>query len=273
MTDPLALLRMRVLNTRQAEDGEELSRQLAALGAEVLALPATKTAPPDDPRPLDEAIATIALGTPSEPAFQWIGFTSARAVSAFMDRLLSRSSTAPGRPLAQLLAGTKLAAVGPATATALIPYGLSADLVPDRAAGRHLASALGDVRGARILLPRSDIALRDLPESLADRGAIVVEVVVYTTQPAEPDRVVLEKVLNGEVDAATFFSPSALDGFASQVAPRGVTDVLRDVIVVCVGQTTADAARHWGITNVRVPEEASVKGVVRTLADLRRERE
>lgn len=273
MADPLALRGMRVLNTRQVEDGEELSRQLKALGAEPLALPATKTAPPADFRPLDQVIASIASGMPPEPAFHWIAFTSARAVSGFMNRLLSLSSAGSGLPPARLLAGIKLAAVGQATASALNVHGLTADLVPDRAAGRHLAGALGDVSGARILLPRSDIALRDLPERLADRGAIVTEVVVYATQPAEPDRAALERVLNGDVDAALFFSPSALDGFASQVTPREVADVLKDVIVICVGETTAQAARRRGISNVRVPEESSAKGVVRTLVDLRSERD
>jgi uroporphyrinogen-III synthase len=273
MSDALPLQGMRVLNTRQLEDSEELSRQLEALGAEPLALPATKTAPPADLRPLDGAISAIAAGSASHPAFDWIGFTSARAVSAFIDRLLSLTQALSAVPAPQCLAGIKLAAVGPATALALEAYGLAPDLVPDRAAGRHLASALGDVNGARILLPRSDIALRDLPESLRDRGAIVTEVVVYATQPTEPDPAVLERVLNGELDAATFFSPSALDGFAAQVSPRTVADVLKDVIVVCVGETTAQAARRRGIGTVRVAEEASIRGIVRTLIDSRSEQD
>ncbi len=246
------LLGLRVLNTRLREDGEELSRRLAELGAEPVSLPTTRIAPPDDAGPLDAAIRAIAAGSPLAPAFDWIGFTSAHAVSAFMDRLLQTQAGASQLD-ARTLAGIRLAVVGPATADALRRYGLSADLVPDRGAGRHLASALGDVAGQRILLPRSDIALRDLPEALAARGAAVTEVVAYTTRPAPADPAALQVVLAGRLHAATFFSPSALDGLAAQVAPRRLDGVLQGVAVVCVGETTAQAASGRGLTGVIPP--------------------
>ncbi len=283
--DSRSLLGTRILNTRSLEDGEELSRRLRELGAEVVSLPATRIGPPDDPGPLDAAIAAIAAGSPAAPAFDWIAFTSAHAVAAFMDRLLgtqsplsaARPSEESSKPLHRqelaVLAGVKLAAVGPATATALQRYGLNADLVPDRAAGRHLAAALGDVSGLRILLPRSEIALRDLPEALRARGASVTEVVSYATRPAPADPLLLQMVLAREFDAATFFSPSALDGLAAQVAPRPLHDILSGVTVVCVGETTAQAARTDGLADVLVAEEATTLGVVVALLKWRRGRD
>jgi uroporphyrinogen-III synthase len=275
---------LRVLVTRAAEDSQELHRMLREFGAEILSLPATRTGPPDDPGPLDAAIAAIANSS-AAPAFDWIGFTSAHAVSAFMDRLLGKDDAGPAevpgstisnathRPDARALVGIRLAAVGPATQAALERYGLFADLVPDRAAGRHLAAAFGDVSGLRILLPRSDIALRDLPDALKARGAIVTEVVAYVTRPAPADPRVLENVLSGKLGAVTFFSPSAVDGFEAQVAPREPADILRDVAVVCVGETTAQAARSKGLTGVLVAADATAAGVVHALVEWRREQE
>ena len=57
--------------------------------------------------------------------FDWIIFTSANGVRAFMDRLLEQ-----GRD-ARALGGVLLAVIGPATAQALQAYGLAADVVPD----------------------------------------------------------------------------------------------------------------------------------------------
>jgi uroporphyrinogen III methyltransferase/synthase len=282
LSDRRPLLGLRVLNTRAAQDSQELSLRLRELGAEPLSLPATRIEPPDDLAPLDHAIAAIAAGSPggsaSAPAFDWIGFTSAHAVSAFMDRLLhthapatATSSTGFGAPEisrtldVRVLAGTRLAAVGPATAEALGRYGLIADLVPDQAAGRHLAAALGDVAGQRILLPRSDVALRDLPDALGDRGAEVTEVVAYATRPAPANRAMLQAVLRREFDASTFFSPSAVRGLANQVAPAELAEVLRGIPAVCVGGTTAQAAKATGLTEVLTSEETSVAGIVKTL--------
>jgi uroporphyrinogen III methyltransferase/synthase len=271
------LLGTRVLNTRALDDGEELSRVLRDLGAAVITMPAIRTGLPDDPAPLDAAIAAVAAGSAASPAFDWIAFTSAHAASAFLDRLLGREESGsparteheglgpPNQRDIRALAGIKLAAVGPATAAALARYGLLADLVPDRAAGRHLAAALGDLSRLRILLPRSDIALRDLPDALRARGASVTEVVAYATRPAPADPLLLQSVLAGEIDAATFFSPSAIDGLAVQVAPRSLAGVLRGAASVCVGETTAQAARSQGLAQILVAEEATAAGVVKAL--------
>ena len=148
-------------------------------------------------------------------------------------------------------------------------YGLVADEVPDRVAGRNLAAALGQVAGQRILLPRSNIAMRDLPDALRARGADVTEVIAYTTQDAPANPVLLEAVLRRELDAATFFSPSAVHGLSAQVAPEELARVLQGIPVACVGGTTAHAATLQGLTEVLVAKETSVAGVVEALVKWR----
>ena len=177
MSDPLPLISLRVLNTRAADDAEELNRVLAVLGALPLSLPATRTAPPHDPAPLDEAMAAIAVqvrpqrrpstgsASPACGLFprSWTGCVGSQ-VRAWTVLDPSRVSSSPrlARRPRQRFDATAWSLTSSPTATA----------------GRHLASALGEVAGRRILLPRSDIALRDLPESLRDRGGVVTEVVV-----------------------------------------------------------------------------------------------
>jgi uroporphyrinogen-III synthase len=113
--------------------------------------------------------------------------------------------------------------------------------------------------------------LGDLPDALRARGAVVTEVVTYTTRPAPANPVTLQVVLRRELDVATFFSPSAVHGLATQVAPARLADVLGGIPIVCVGATTAQAAREEEISEVLIAEETSVAGIVKTLVKWRSE--
>ncbi len=264
--DRRPLLGLRVLNTRPAHEAAELTARLTDAGAEVIPMPATRIAPADDPGPLDAVLQEIAGAPIGKPAYHWIIFTSANAVEAFMDRLLATAARDnPSRPYdLRVLAGTQLAAVGPTTATALRRYGLIADLVPERATGRDLAAALPDVAGQRVLLPRSDQALRDLPEVLAARGAQVTEVIAYTVKPVAPNPAGLAALDAGEVDVAAFFSPSALHGLAGMLG-RPLPDALRGIAIACIGPTTAAAARELGLNVTILPDLPTVEGLVDAL--------
>ena len=261
------LLGLRVLNTRPAHEAVELTAWLTAAGAEVIPLPATRIAACDDPGPLDAALRALAAAPAGAPAYHWILFTSANAVDAFMQRLLAFGEAGGSGPRCDLrvLAGARLAAVGPATAAALRRYGLVADLTPERATGRDLAAALPDVAGQRMLLPRSDQALRELPEALAARGAQVAEVIAYMVKPAAPNRAALAALDAGEVDVAAFFSPSALQGLAVLLGGQPLVEALRGVAIACIGPTTAAAARDLGLDVAVVPDEPSVASLVTAL--------
>ncbi len=264
--DRRPLLGLRVLNTRPAHEAAELTARLTAAGATVIPLPVTCIAPADDPAPLDAALRALAVAPPGMPAYHWILFTSANAVTAFMDRLLATGATEDKTPRYDLrvLAGVRLAAVGPATAAALRRYGLTADLTPEHATGRDLAAALPDVAGQHILLPRSDRALRDLPEALAARGAQITEIVAYTLKPAAPNPAGLAAVDAGEIDVAVFFSPSALSGLAA-LLNRSLVEALHGVAVACIGPTTAAAARELGLQADIVSDMPTVEGLVNAL--------
>ncbi len=264
--DRRPLLGLRILNTRPAHEAAELTARLTDAGAEVIPLPAMRVAPPADPGPLDAVLHAIATAAPGRPAYHWIVFTSPNAVEAFMERLLAADGPddkGRHRDL-RLLAGMQLATVGPGTTAALRRYGLLADLTPAHATGRDLAAALPDVSGQRILLPRSDQALRDLPEALAARGAEVTEVIAYTVKPAAPNPAGLAALNAGEVDVAVFFSPSALRGLRDML-DRPLAEALRGVAIACIGPTTAAAAHALGLEVTVTPDESSVDSLVAAL--------
>lgn len=228
-----ALTGRRIAITRAAEDAGSLAGRLAALGADPLVVPAiTIVAAP--PAPLDAALTRL-------HRFHWITFTSRHAVRAVFGRGIT-------------LEGPRIAAVGRATADALAEQATGPDLVPAVPTAEALLEALGDVRGQRILFPASAVARRVLPEGLRARGAHVLEVVAYDTRPVPTVYPAL-----ATADAVTFTSPSTVTGL---LTANRVPAAAR---VVCLGPTTADAARAAGLRVDAVAEEHTEEGLVHAL--------
>ncbi|MBC7897344.1 MAG: uroporphyrinogen-III synthase, partial [Cytophagaceae bacterium] len=131
---------------------------------------------------------------------------------------------------------------------ALMHAGLAPSFVATGGSGRALGSELPGVAGMTVLLPRSDIAMRELPLMLTARDFDVTEVVVYTTAHGTPPDAMRDLAQQPRPDLVTFCSPSAARGFieAWESAERaGTLDFARPA-VICLGATTAAAARDSG---------------------------
>ena len=98
--DERPLFGKRVLVTRPREQAADLVERLEAIGAEAIEAPMIRIRRRKTTAPLDEACARAG-------GFDWIVFTSANAVDAFMDRLLA------GPLDVRALGGVRLCAVGP----------------------------------------------------------------------------------------------------------------------------------------------------------------
>lgn len=191
----LPLFGKTVLVTRPIEQTHELIRPLAELGAEVLVQPAIEIAPPDDWRPVDEALARL-------DTFDWLVFSSANGVRYLLDRLLHS-----GRDL-RALAHIRLAAIGPGTAAELSKYHLHADLVPEEFRAEALAEQLADrARGQRFLLARASRGREVLADTLQAAGGLIEQVVVYRSiDVAQPDPEIVRRLHAGQIDWVTVTS-------------------------------------------------------------------
>src|SRR5687768_9894491 len=175
--DDRPLFGRRIVVTRSREQAGELIDMLEDRGAEAIASPTIRIAPPDDPGPLDAAVAAVS-------GFDWIIFASANAVDSFMSRLLASGDV-------RELKGVKLGTVGPSTASRLQRYGMRVDLMPAEYRAEAVVEALkadGPLEGTRVLLPRADIGRDLLSDALSQAGAIVTEVVAYRTTLAQGER-------------------------------------------------------------------------------------
>ncbi|MEO7087080.1 MAG: uroporphyrinogen-III C-methyltransferase [Gemmatimonadaceae bacterium] len=249
--DTRPLYGKRLVVTRARSQAASLSERLTAAGAEVTEMPATRIEVAD-PAPLANA-----LGRLSE--FGWVIFTSQNAVRIFWDAL-----TAFGRD-ARALAGLQIAAVGPATAAALLDHGLSVDVSPDRFVAEALLDALRerpDVRGARVLYAAAEGARDTLPEGLADLGAIVERIHLYRSVPDGDGAAELRAlVLADKVDLVTFTSASAVRAFVDAVG----ADAAARVPCASIGPITSAAAREAGIDVSIEAAESTIPGLVDTI--------
>ena len=259
--DARPLFGKRVLVTRSRAQASALSQALAQEGAQPTELPTIHISPMEDPSHLDAAISDLG-------SYRWAIFTSVNGVEATFARVaaLGLDSRAFG--------GVKVGAIGPATAAALARHGIVADLVPKEYVAEALLAAMAppgaiegaDLHGARVLLPRAEIARDALAQGLEGMGAIVDQVAVYRTTVAEDSRGRARDLLKkGEVDVVTFTSSSTVRNLLDLV--NGDRALLADVVVACIGPITAGTARELGLRVDVVTRDHTIPGLVQALAE------
>jgi uroporphyrinogen-III synthase len=233
-----------LLVTRPASQAGELVDLLAAHGIGSIAVPTVETVPARDNQRLDAALRS--LGEVS-----WLVITSVNGARTLLERLAATGAVWPA-------SGTRLAAVGPATARALHAGGLRVDHVPSQYRTAEIAEGLGDVRGQRVVLARADAANRELRDALHRRGALVDEVVAYrTVEGPSASRDALRTALRRSLDGITFTSGSTVRGLRALISPL---DQLRATALpaFCIGPVTAEAARSAGFCVAVVSSEYTV---------------
>src|SRR5574337_1353313 len=201
----------RILITRTREQAGRFAELLEGQGAEVLELPLIEIAPPKSWKPLDQAIERI-------ETYRWVIFTSANGVDAFFSRLREL------RRDARRLGAARICAIGPATADTLERYTIIPDLVPAEFRAEGVIEALKpyDLQGAKILLPRAEVARDLLPADLERRGATVDVVPVYRTVQSRTAGDVLKPLLQDrKIDLVTFTSSSTVTNFVEALGQIG----------------------------------------------------
>jgi len=228
----------RIVVTRVREQSQPLAEALERLGARVAVVPLIGIEPAEG----------LESTTGPFEDYDWVVFTSANGVTAVRDRLAEAG-----------IDGVKVAAVGPATAEAARRLGVEPSFVPQRYAANEIAAGLEPLEEARVLLPQADIASPRLAEELRRRGAIVDAIAAYRTIAIEPTSSGLSALMRA--DAVVLASGSAARSFAAWVGRDGGERAL----LVCIGSTTAEAAREVGLPVGLVADEATSGGIIRAL--------
>jgi uroporphyrinogen III methyltransferase/synthase len=246
----------RIVVTRAVEQSGELVRALESRGAQVVLFPLIRFAPPEDWGPVDQALSRL-------NDFSAVLFLSANAVRYVFERCRHLAvKFAPGDA-----PGPFIAAVGPATAQAIIDEGSRADYV-GRDPAELLVRELGpQLENRAVLLPRSDRGDAALSLALRDAGARVTEIVAYRTMmPEAPDEQLAGQIRHAEVDVIVFASPSAVRNFAVIVGADDVKNISKRVQFAAIGRTTAKALRDARLPVAIEAEESSAEGLADAIA-------
>lgn len=254
--DRRPLFGRRVLVTRARAQSATMSERLRALGADCLELPATRIEPLDAAG-LAERVARLG-------EYAWVILTSQNAVAALWEAL-----RAAGRD-ARALGTAKVAAVGPATADALLAHGVAVDVTPERFVAEGLLEALvgaarrDDVRGARVLYVAAEGARDVLPEGLAREGATVDVVRAYRSSPDGSATAALRAAVEArEPELVTFTSASAVHAYVDAVGP----ELARTLPAASIGPVTTEAARAAGIPVAVEAARSDIPGLVDAVRD------
>jgi len=251
--DKRPLFGKRIVVTRARSQAASLSERLSAAGAQVIEMPATQIEEMDAP--------SLAAVITQLSQYGWIVFTSQNAVRIFWDALREQSLDA------RALAGVKVAAVGPATAGALLDRGLAVDVAPDRFVAEALLDALRDrrdVRGVRVLYAAAEGAREVLQQGLEELGAVVDRIELYRSVPdGDGAEKLRAQLLDGQADLVTFTSASSVNAFVAAVGDEAA----RCVPAATIGPITATEARDRQIDVVVEASESTIGGLVDAIRD------
>jgi uroporphyrinogen III methyltransferase/synthase len=245
----------RVLVTRPRHQAADMARRLEILGAEVVLLPAVEVREPSDWSAADHALLQLA-------SYQWLVFTSANGVHAFMRRLRHL-----GRDL-RALGPLRLAAIGPATADALGGYHLVADLMPGEFRSESLAAVLKErAKGQRILLARADRGRELLREELAT-VAEVEQIAVYSQMDAV-DGNLAEVLRQGHIDYITLTSSNIARALLGKCDEPTRSFIKNGAVqLVSISPVTSAAVRELGYVVSAEATKYTMDGVLAALVEL-----
>jgi len=257
--DTKPLFGKRVLVLRPEGQTEEISRMLRDEGAEPLVQPILRIMPPTDPSLLEAALRRL-------ETYAHIVFTSTNGVDAFFTTLQAQKRDA------RAIGGAKVVAVGPATEARLRAHGIISDFMPKEfrgeAAGTEVLLALGEnARGARVLLPRAEVAREVLPEMLRAAGVLVDDVPVYRTEgPSDAAQAAIRALAEAHMfDIVMLTSPSSAEHFA-----RLTEGISRTWITASIGPITTSRAIELGLHVDLTATNSTASVLVDALSELRR---
>ncbi|MBI9076764.1 MAG: uroporphyrinogen-III C-methyltransferase [Desulfatibacillum sp.] len=248
----------KILVTRSRKQASTLVDKLLDLGADCIETPTIELVPPQDKKPLEDAVDAIS-------SYDWVVLTSVNGVDYFFDCLFAQGKDA------RALGNAKVAAIGPATSARLKEYGLVSDIVPKTYRAESVVEAFmqEDMQGKKVLLPRAKQARPILPVELTKMGALVDEVPAYETVQASQDqaRALWEKLETGQIDMVTFTSSSTVSNFVALFDKEKLLIVMEGVKTASIGPITSDTARDLSIQVDMEAEEYTIDGLVQAIVD------
>ena len=240
----------KILVTREESQAKAFSRQIALAGGIPIELPLLEI---HCTHRIEDKPIWKRLGS----SYSWILFTSAYGVNCFFNQL-----EVLGLTQAQL-ASAKIAVVGHKTEDSLKQYGLHAHFIPSCYDAETMAMEFlrKNPRPGTLLLVRGNLSRDVLPQTFARENIAFDELEVYETVYNKEAGSKLPDVLKAnEFDFYTFTSPSSVEAFFEVGG-----SIESETAVCCIGTTTSKRAEQLGISNIIIPEQYTIEGMIQVM--------
>jgi len=243
----------RIVVTRSRAQSGKLSNALRDLGADVYELPLIRREPAPDLREFAELVQDA-------HSYEWIVFTSANGVDAFLEIFYKLYDDA------REIGGAKFASVGAATAQRLKEHHYHVDLVAEDFHTESLAKTFKketDVENVKILVVRPVETSGALAIELGKMGAIVDEAIAYRTVAETGDRTRARERLEAEgADLLVFTSSSTVRNFFGLKLP-----VPRGLKFASIGPVTTRTLEECGARPAVEAKRHDIPGLVEAITD------
>ena len=263
---PQSLIGCRVLVSRAKKQAGALTSALRVLGCDVIEIPFIEVRKPGSYQPLDAALQNLV-------SCDWLILTSVNGVEA-MFRRMARKRVSPSS-----LAHLKIAAIGPATKSAIEKHGLKVTVTPKKYVAESVVASLHRrVKGQHVLLVRAKVARDVIPRELRKVGARVDVVEAYETVAPARSKAQLRAVLTGErkPHAITFTSSSTVRNFVALLGLQSARAALnkhsarRGVHSASIGPVTSATLREFSLPVDIEAKEFTIPGLVRAIVEFRK---
>jgi len=240
----------KVLVTRPEHQSAALIKAIEQAGGEAVSFPVLAIAPTTR---LDQAKQKWQQLS----GYQWIVFISANAVNYMADMLGGKI---------ELPETIDVAAIGKATATALMQHGIAVDLMPLNGYNSEALLQMPewqDLTGQKVMIVRGEGGREKLAQTLKQRGAETDYMEVYRRIKPESDHRKIKTLLErNDLSAIVLMSGEAVQNLCTMLNPD---DALRSIPVVVISARIAEIAAGLGFRRVLVSQGVSEQAIVDTL--------
>jgi uroporphyrinogen-III synthase len=263
MPGHLPLRNVRILVGRARHQAGVLSSGLRKLGATVIEVPFIEIRRPRSYKPLDSALKNL-------DAYDWLILTSVNGVEALWDRIKKKHLTKTS------IRHLKIAAIGPATKSAIEAHGLKVHIVPKEYVAEAVVRSLRRrVAGKRILLARAKVARDVIPRELRKLGAKVDVVEAYETVIPPSSAAQLRALLKNSKrrpHLIIFTSSSTVKNFVSLLERQGrnARTYISETKLASIGPVTSSTLRELGLPVDIEARKYTIPGLIQAIVEAQR---
>ncbi len=241
----------KILITRPKGEDSRFSQILEEYGAACAELPAIAIKPLSDYSRLDAALKKLS-------EFQWLIFSSQNGVRFFKQRmalLMQQSGN-----------GMKIAAIGPATASALEAIGLTVILTPKEFCQEGLLKSFAKLKlkGQNILIINALEARDILAKGLERMEAKVTVAPAYQTVARAQEHKNTREILK-DADILTFTSSLAVKNFLAGFNKYSLKASLKNTLIASIGPITSQAVKEAGLKVHIEAREYTLEGLAKAI--------